>query len=94
MDENKNLMVPYVVYEAEQARGERRERRWFIAFVFAVILLFLSNVFWLYEWCQYDYVGSETTSTYQQDGGMNIIGDRNEATYGPESNSNEKDQSP
>ena len=47
--------VPYIVYEGTMARFERSIKRLIIALVIAVILLFASNAFWLYEWTQYDY---------------------------------------
>ena len=68
--------VPYIVHESDMTRLERTNKRLFISLLISIILLFLSNVAWLYVWNQYDYV-SETT-TYSQDGkGINVIGDQN-----------------
>lgn len=75
--------VSYLVYESSMARMERHAKRLTIALVLTIVLLFLSNVIWLYEWTRYDYTttDSETTSTYTQDGlGTNIIGDSNNVT--------------
>lgn len=75
-------------YEGIVAKDERTVKRLVVALVVAIFALFLSNMAWLYAWTQYDYSGDETVYTYQQDGrGLNIIGDRNEATYdGPDGN--------
>lgn len=77
--------VPYIFHEDAMVRGERREKRLWIALIVAIIMIFASNAIWLYEWCQYDYVSEETSTVYQQDGeGVNIIGDGNEASLGSE----------
>jgi len=74
--------VPYIVYEGAEARAERHIKRLIVALVLAVVMLFASNAFWLYEWTQYDYSSTETEVDYQQDGqGANIIAGR-EVLYG------------
>lgn len=75
--------VPYIVYESSMVRQERHTKRLVIALVLTIVLLFASNMAWLYEWTRYDYVSTdtETTTTYSQDGhGTNIIGDSNNVT--------------
>ena len=58
---------------------KRQSKRWFISFIICLILLFLSNMAWLYVWNQYDY----ESHSYEQDGdGVNNInssigGDKN-----------------
>lgn len=75
--------VPYIVYEGAEARAERHIKRLFVALVLTIVMLFASNAFWLYEWCQYDY--SSTEVEYSQDGeGTNVIGTGNEVLYGTE----------
>lgn len=75
--------VPYVVYESAMTRAERNAKRLTVALIVSIVLMFLSNAIWLYQWCQYDYVTAGTDTVYQQDGeGVNIIGDRNEAVNG------------
>lgn len=39
-------------------------RRWFIAFIICLVLLFISNMAWLYVFQSYDY----TSDVYMQDG--------------------------
>ena len=60
--------VPYIVYEATQARNERTIKRLIIALIVAIALLFASNIAWLYYESQFD------TYSYEQDGeGINNI---------------------
>lgn len=74
MDE-KNMNVPYIVYESAQARHERTVKRLIIIIILAISMLFASNAIWLYVWSQYDTVEYD----YTQDGrGINIIGSENE----------------
>ena len=91
--ENDIATVPYFVYEAEQARSERRDRRQIIALLIAIALLFIGNLAWLYVWSQYDYETSDT-STITVDGGesgnANYIGNDGDI-YG-ESNSNKDEK--
>lgn len=49
---------------------KKQSKRWFISFIICLILLFLSNMAWLYVWNQYDY----ESYSYEQDGnGVNNI---------------------
>ena len=77
--ENDNRDVSYFVFEAVMARNERILKRLVITVIVCILLAFASNIAWLYAWCQYDYSGSEsTTTTYTQSSdGINIIGDNN-----------------
>lgn len=60
--------VPYLIYEANQARHERTVKRLILVVIIAVALLFISNMAWLYYESQFD------TYNYQQDGaGLNNI---------------------
>lgn len=64
--------IPYIAYEAEQARSERTIKRLIIALILSILLMFASHAIWLYAWCQYDYSSEE--ATYSQDGkGINNI---------------------
>lgn len=60
--------IPYSVYELAQARGERREKRMWIAIVVAIVLLFASNMAWL------AYMNEFDTISLEQDGeGVNTM---------------------
>jgi hypothetical protein len=91
MDNKEN--IPYIVYEATQARSERTIKKLTIALVISIILMFATNAIWLYAWCQYDYSSDETVTTVEQDskdgGNANYIGKNGDINNGlSESNSN------
>lgn len=87
------VTIPYFVHEGVVDRADRVNKRLVVALVIAIVLLFVTNMAWLYAWNQYDYIEEDTvTTTYDQDGsGTNIIGNHNEVNNGSESNDN-KDQ--
>lgn len=93
MDEQK---IPYIAYESVLARHERTVKRLIISICLAVLLIVISNVCWLYAWCQYDYESEETTTsttTVQQDGkGQNVYGDNNSVNNGSKGHNNGKTQ--
>lgn len=67
--------IPYIAYEATQARNERTVRRITVALIIAIFLMFASNAIWLYAWMQYDYVNTETTvDVNSKTGPANYIG--------------------
>lgn len=70
--ENAVASVPYIVYESEQARSERSNKRLIIALIAAITMLFISNFIWLYAWCQYDYANITVDSGTS--GNANFIG--------------------
>ena len=45
--------IPYFVFEATEARDERRQKRLVIALLVAIIFLFASNAMWLYVWINF-----------------------------------------
>lgn len=69
--ENDVASVPYIVFESEQVRSERSNKRLLIALVISVVLIFVSNLLWLYAWCQYDYISEATTVAIEGDGDGN-----------------------
>ena len=72
MDDCKQ--VPYIVYESAQARSERTIKKLIIALIISILLLCISNLIWLREWTQYDYIGNDSDTTVIQDGeGFNTI---------------------
>lgn len=71
----EQMQVPYIVHEASVARMERTNKRLLIGLVIVVVLMFLTNLCWLWMWNQYDYVSSEDTVTLEtRDGTANYIG--------------------
>ena len=93
MEDNKNN-VPFIVYEGTLVRHEKTVKRLIIALIITIVLMFLSNLGWLYAWMQYDYIGEEIT--YSQDGqGLNNIntGNQGGVRYEPEIYSEEESES-
>lgn len=87
--------VPYIVYESAQARSERRDKRLILALIIVTAMMFISNIFWLWAWMQYDYTSEESVITLDsQDGGnANYIGHDGEISNGTSDGySQEKDK--
>lgn len=81
--ENDIATVPYYAFEAEQARSERRDRRYIVAFIIAIALIFISNMAWLFVWCQYDYADTSTVTLDSGEGGnANYIGNDGDINNG------------
>ena len=75
-----NKDIPYIVFEGEVARLERTIKRLVIVVVIAIILLFTSNIAWIWFIGQYDF---ETTTTSQSaEGNANYIGQDGDITNG------------
>ena len=62
------VSVPYIVYEGEMARQERHSKRLIVILIITLIMLFGSNMAWLYVWNQYEYVDETQTIEAVQDG--------------------------
>ena len=63
--------VPYIAHELSVARMDRQIKRGWIALIFAICLLFVSNAAWLYAWMQYDYTSEEVVVDVNSNGGVN-----------------------
>lgn len=68
----EDRQVPYLVYENTIARFERTVKRLIIVVVILAVLLFASNMAWLYEWNQYDY--ADVTMDNLDGGNANYVG--------------------
>ena len=80
MDDRK---VPYYLHEATIARFERSNKRLIVVLVLTIILLFLTNLAWLYVWQSYDYVsGEESVTVDGGDGITNYIGNDGDISNG------------
>lgn len=73
-------MIPYIAFEAEQARNERHIRRLWIALIITIIQIALTNAIWIYEWTRYDYSDIEVDGGDQ--GVANYIGRDGDITNG------------
>lgn len=65
----KELTVPYIVYEGEMARAERRNKRSFILILILIVALVVSNAAWIYYESQ--FVDEVTTITQDNENGYN-----------------------
>lgn len=91
-NEDGMVMVPYIVYEGEQARAERHSKRLVTALIVTILLLFGTNALWLCFWMQYDYSGEELTTTHlieAKDGIANYIGNSGDIVNGSNYRDNE-----
>lgn len=83
MEEKDIQQIPYIVYEASEARAERRlkdfeekadkrHKRVIIALIISIILIFVSNAvsnaIWACVWYQYDYSSDEVVTKTTVDG--------------------------
>lgn len=49
--ETRDLVsIPYFVHEGDMDRADRTNKRLTVALVLTIVLMFLSNGIWLYEW--------------------------------------------
>lgn len=87
--ENNNITVPYIVHEGEMTRQERNIKRLVVIIMVLLFMLFGSNIAWLYEWNQYEYV-DETIESTQDGDGINIVGGE-DVTYGSDSSNTQKE---
>lgn len=55
--------VPYLIHEGTMARFERVNKWLVISLIISILLLFLSNIAWLYVWQSYDYESAQDTIT-------------------------------
>lgn len=81
--EKDKTSVPYIVYEGEMARAERRDKRQWVVIIFLIVSLLASNIGWLVYESQFETY----TYDYTQDGeGLNNIntGEQGDVLYGPE----------
>lgn len=68
-------------------------KRLFICIIVLIVMLFASNLAWLYAWMQYDYETVEVEQSSNSDGDCNFIGGEGDISYGlPESTCNEENQ--
>lgn len=84
MDQHEmgEISVPYIVYEGEQVRNERKESRLIKLLAIAIAIIFITNALWLYAWMQYDYVSEQSVSIDSADGVANYIGEDGTIMYG------------
>jgi hypothetical protein len=78
--------VPYIVFEGAEAKSERTIKRLIIALVITIVVMFATNIFWIYEFCSFDYASEETSVEADNISTANYIGQDGDITYGSENN--------
>ena len=66
-NEQKAVSIPYYLHEGEMFRLERLNKRWFIAFLIVLVMLFVTNGAWIIHEMQYK--DEAWTYEIQQDSG-------------------------
>lgn len=77
-DEQKAAMIPFYLHENEMYRLERLNKRWFIAFLIVLVMLFVTNGAWvIYENSMKDEVWTYEIKQDSGEGGSNTYTDNN-----------------
>ena len=79
-DEQNAVMIPYFAHEGEMSRMERVNKRWFIAFLIVLVMLFVTNAAWIIYESQYEKV--LITQEVDTGEGAAVISGTGDATYG------------
>lgn len=63
-DEQQAVTIPFFLHENEMTRLERLNKRWFIAFLIAIVMLFVTNAGWIVYESQFEtyYYAQEATT--------------------------------
>ena len=83
--DNQLQNIPYFAHEGMMSRNERTIKRLIVSLIVAVVMIFASNLVWLYAWMQYDYTSSATTENVDidgKDGIANYIGNDGDINNG------------
>lgn len=84
--------IPYVVYEANEVRHERREKRYVWLIAILIFLLVGTNIGWLIYESQFEVVQESTITQENEDGYNNYIGNDGDINYGEANDKNQKIQ--
>lgn len=57
-------------------------KRLFICIIVLIVMLFASNLAWLYAWMQYDYETVDVEQSSTSEGDCNYIGEEGDISYG------------
>lgn len=97
--ENKELTVPYIVFESAMDKSDRRDKRNIIIIALLIVLLATTNIVWIIAWNSYDYVDTQVDDSYSVDldaddgGNANYIGNDGDIYNGTSDGNTEKDNS-
>lgn len=66
--------IPFYAYDLEVAKHERTVKRLVIIIIITIILLFASNMAWLWFFNQFDFESEEVTLNSQDAGNASYMG--------------------
>lgn len=93
--DEKIVSVPYFVYEGEQTRMERINKRLVAVLIIVLLALVFTNAMWLYSWTQYDYTSEDSVVTVDSRNGVaNYVGNDGYIAYGSDSSSETAQDTP
>ena len=87
--EPRPKIVSYTVYRDAIADNRWVIKRLVVTLIVAIVLLFASNMAWLYAWNQFDYSSTETTLESDGNSVANYTGGDGGVVYGGESDGTE-----
>lgn len=76
--------VPYIVFEGEMVRLERIVKRLFVLVVILIVLLFGTNIYWI--WYENQFIDEVTVTQDNTDGYNNYVGNDGDITNGKTDN--------
>jgi len=79
-EQEKMEMIPYFVHEGEMTRMERTNKRWFIAFLIVLSILFATNIGWVIYESQ--FVEEVVTQEVDTGDGAAVVSGTGDAIYG------------
>ncbi len=79
-EQEKMEMIPYFVHEGEMTRMERMNKRWFIAFLIVLAMLFATNIGWVIYESQ--FVEEVVTQEVDTGDGAAVVSGTGDAIYG------------
>lgn len=86
-NEQKAVQIPYYLHEGEMFRLERLNKRWFIAFMIVLVMLFVTNTAWIIHEMQYkDEVWTYEIQQDSGEGGTNTYTDNTVRFIGGDDN--------
>lgn len=74
--------IPYIVFESEMVRLERFIKKLFILIVTLIVLLFGTNIYWIYYESQFEEVVTTEVTQDNTDGYHNYVGNDGDITNG------------
>lgn len=93
--DEKIVSVPYFVYEGEQTRMERINKRLVAVLIIVLLALVFTNAMWIYSWTQYDYTSEDSVVTVDSRNGVaNYVGNDGYIAYGSDSSSETAQDAP